>query len=128
MPPSLVPGALLSGALSLLVTIPTGCGGEEAEAPTALDAGGMPRDASAPTGDAGAGPPDAVAFACVVSALDPPVPCVVGEDAPCRASCSDAYCYAYTALPDPVCTRGCSSPADCPAGWRCNAMGRCRPP
>lgn len=79
-------------------------------------------DGSADDDSAG---PDAAA-ACV---LDPtPVECTVGDDAPCTAVCGDAYCYMYGQLPAAVCVTACSGVEDCPDGWTCNNMGRCRPP
>ena len=27
-----------------------------------------------------------------------------------------------------VCTKACTAIGDCPTGWSCNMMGRCRPP
>lgn len=55
------------------------------------------------------------------------ISCTVGNNAPCRAVCSDAYCYDYSVLP-PVCIRNCTTVNDCPSGWACNQMHRCRPP
>lgn len=51
-----------------------------------------------------------------------------GDDAPCQAICADAYCRDFGNLPDPICTQNCGGPDDCPDGWDCNDMGRCRPP
>ena len=51
-----------------------------------------------------------------------------GDDAPCQAECAEAYCRDFGNLPDPVCTENCGTIDDCPDGWDCNDMGRCRPP
>ncbi len=51
-----------------------------------------------------------------------------GDDGPCTAVCAEAYCRDFGQLPDPVCTQNCSTIDDCPDGWDCNDMGRCRPP
>ena len=75
--------------------------------------------------DANPGAPDA-APACVLSSDT--VSCTVGDDTPCQADCADAFCYNFSQLPTPVCTSMCNSADDCPSGWSCNNMGRCRPP
>lgn len=73
--------------------------------------------------------PDGIGGVCAtVDDLDPLITCTVGDDAPCAAICADAYCYEFGNLPQPVCTRDCLDAGDCPEGWSCNAMGRCRPP
>ena len=51
-----------------------------------------------------------------------------GDDGACQAVCAEAYCRDFGNLPDPVCTQNCGTPDDCPDGWDCNDMGRCRPP
>jgi hypothetical protein len=68
------------------------------------------------------------ANACVLPATV--TTCTVGDDAPCTALCAQAYCHNYTQLPSPVCTTNCTpgSTTECPTGWTCNNMGRCRPP
>jgi hypothetical protein len=76
--------------------------------------------------DAMPGAPDA-APACVLPTTT--VSCTVGNDAPCHADCADSFCYNFQQLPNPVCTSMCPNGAsDCPSGWSCNNMGRCRPP
>jgi hypothetical protein len=34
----------------------------------------------------------------------------------------------YGQLPTAICVTTCSGVEDCPDGWTCNNMGRCRPP
>lgn len=76
-------------------------------------------------------------------AVDPPaadgtaaageVAAAVGAACPCP---DGQLCLTDTAVPDGVCTRGCATSADCPAGWCCfdplgAAMARdfvCAPP
>lgn len=55
------------------------------------------------------------------------ITCTVGDDAPCTAECAGAYCHNFMQL-GVVCTNDCATVDDCPAGWSCNNMGRCRPP
>lgn len=88
------------------------CGGSD-------DDGGDPVDAASGT--------DA-ANACTVPAQT--TSCTIGNDAPCTALCATAYCYNFNQLPTPVCTTSCAigSTDQCPSGWSCNNMGRCRPP
>jgi hypothetical protein len=66
--------------------------------------------------------------ACVLPAAT--TSCTVGTDGPCQALCPQAYCHLFGQLPTPVCTTNCTvgSTTECPAGWSCNNMGRCRPP
>lgn len=68
------------------------------------------------------------ANACVLPATT--TSCTVGDDAPCTAMCPTAYCHNFGQLPTPVCTQSCTvgSTDQCPTGWTCNNMGRCRPP
>lgn len=77
--------------------------------------------------DAASGGTDAPA-ACTIPATT--TSCTVGNDAPCQAQCGTAYCYNFSQLPTPVCTQSCTagSTDQCPSGWTCNNMGRCRPP
>ena len=56
-----------------------------------------------------------------------PITCTVGNDAPCTAACGTAYCYNFSQF-GVVCTKACTVVGDCPTGWSCNMMGRCRPP
>lgn len=83
--------------------------------------------------DDGADPIDAAsgvdaANACVLPSST--TSCTVGMDGPCTALCPMAYCYNFSQLPTPVCTTSCTvgSTDQCPSGWSCNNMGRCRPP
>lgn len=68
------------------------------------------------------------AAACTVPATT--TSCTIGDDSPCTALCAGAYCHNFTQLATPVCTNNCTvgSNAECPTGWTCNNMGRCRPP
>lgn len=76
--------------------------------------------------DDGDTPPVDGANACVLPAAV--TTCTVGDDTPCTALCAEAYCHNYMQLPNPVCTTSCTTAAQCPSGWECNGMGRCRPP
>jgi len=102
------PLLLLSLAAALVLMA---CGGDD-DGTTPIDAG---------TGIDGAP-------ACVLPATV--TTCTVGNDAPCTALCGTAYCYVFGQLPNPVCTTNCTpgSTTECPTGWSCNNMGRCRPP
>lgn len=55
------------------------------------------------------------------------IECTVGDDSPCTAVCDGGYCYNFSQF-GVVCTKACTVVADCPSGWNCNMMGRCRPP
>lgn len=91
------------------------CGGDDDDGGD----GGDGPDATASTIDAAA--------ACILSSEV--ITCTgEGDDAACQAVCADAYCRDFGNLPDPVCTQNCDSVDDCPGGWECNDMGRCRPP
>jgi hypothetical protein len=94
---------------------------------TALAACGADDDGNTPDVDAAAGGTDAP-NACIISSTT--TSCTIGNDAPCTASCANAYCYNFSQLPTPVCTQSCTigSTDQCPSGWTCNNMGRCRPP
>ena len=83
--------------------------------------------------DDGADPIDAAsgidgANACTVPTAT--TSCTVGDDTPCTALCGTAYCHNFGQLPTPVCTNPCAvgSTDQCPSGWSCNNLGRCRPP
>ena len=102
---SLVSAILSLGLLSF------SCGGDD-------DGGGDAPDAAESQFDA--------APACILPTEV--ITCTEGDDAPCTAVCAEAYCRDFGMLPDPVCTENCSTIDDCPAGWDCNDMGRCRPP
>jgi len=61
------------------------------------------------------------------------IACTVGDDTPCTAACASAYCFAFgtgggTGAGDVICTKNCTTAADCPEGWSCNMVGRCRNP
>ena len=86
--------------------------------------------ALAACGDDGGGDADAGdAIDAAVCVLDPePVDCTEGDDGPCQALCATAYCHYYGMIERSVCTSNCFDPGDCPGGWDCNDMGRCRPP
>jgi hypothetical protein len=100
-PSASLPGRLaLAAALTLAVAA---CGGDDA-----------------PAG------PDAAAGVCN---LPPePIACTEGDDSPCTAVCDVSYCHLFGTLGQNVCTRACTDVGDCPTGWSCNMMGRCRPP
>lgn len=70
--------------------------------------------------DAAPGPDAPV---CVLAAT--PTTCT--DDTPCQAMCGQAYCYLFNQV-GMVCTQPCTGVGDCPTGWSCNNMGRCRPP
>ena len=53
--------------------------------------------------------------------------CTAGDDTPCTAMCANAYCYNFSQV-GVLCTQACSTADECPSGWSCNMMGRCRPP
>jgi hypothetical protein len=94
-----------------------GCAGDDGDGPGGVDA------AVGQDGGSGDAP-----MACVLPTAT--TACTVGNDAPCQALCAAAYCYNFNQLPNPVCTTTCTpgTPGQCPAGWTCNNMGRCRPP
>ena len=75
-------------------------------------------------------PPDAATGTDAAGACNLPstvITCTVGNDAPCTAVCGTAYCYNFQQF-GVVCTKACTAIGDCPTGWSCNMMGRCRPP
>lgn len=62
--------------------------------------------------------------ACVL----PTAPITCTGDPQCQAECGTAYCYNFNQV-GMRCTMACSVGGnECPAGWTCNNMGRCRPP
>lgn len=96
------------------------CGGDG-------DDGAPPDDAPAADGggDDGGG---IDAAACVLPAT--PITCTAGDNGPCTAVCGNAYCHLFNQV-GTLCTQPCTpggDPAECPTGWTCNNMGRCRPP
>lgn len=105
--PRLAPPAVLLA----LTALTAACGGDDDDGVTPVDA--------ATSIDAPA--------ACNLPAQT--IACTVGNDAPCTAMCPSAYCYNFQQV-GVVCTKPCSQgvPTDCPTGWTCNNMGRCRPP
>ena len=61
------------------------------------------------------------------------IACTEGDDTPCTAVCAASYCWAFgacggTGSGATICTTNCNTVADCPEGWSCNMMGRCRYP
>lgn len=77
--------------------------------------------------DSGSSMPDTLtpdAGACYLDSE--PVDCT--DDAPCLELCATSYCREYAQIGRSVCTNNCATAEDCPDGWRCNKMGRCRPP
>lgn len=75
-------------------------------------------------GDDGGSTVDAAPACTLPSAI---VTCTAGDSAPCTALCANAYCFTFNRV-GTVCTEACAVATDCPAGWTCNNMGRCRPP
>lgn len=69
------------------------------------------------------GGPDAAA--CVLPSTL--ITCTEGDDSPCTAMCAQAYCHLFSRV-GTICTQPCAVAGDCPQGWSCNMMGRCRPP
>lgn len=100
--------------LLLLLGAAAACGSDDTS--PGIDAAG---------GDDGGGGDSAQA--CTLPAA--PITCTVGDNSPCAAMCGDAYCYNFMQA-GTVCTEPCTpqSTDQCPTGWRCNDMGRCRPP
>jgi hypothetical protein len=96
---------------------------------TALAACTSSDDAPPPPDDTevDAGTTADAATACILPMA--PVTCTVGNDGPCSAVCGGAYCHTFDQF-GTVCTQACApgSTGTCPTGWRCNNMGRCRPP
>ena len=90
-------------------------------------------DTSTPPIDAASGS-DGTADTDASGTIDAPMACVLPttsiactDNTPCTAACAGAYCYNFMQV-GMRCTNNCAGPADCPAGWSCNGMGRCRPP
>ncbi len=107
--------ALRRTLLLIVMSLAVACSGEE-----------PPPGVDASTGGDGGGDGDALT-ACT---LQPTVvTCTIGDNTPCTALCGDAYCYTFGQV-GTVCTEPCTpmSTDECPTGWRCNDMGRCRPP
>jgi hypothetical protein len=81
--------------------------------------------------DIDAAPSDGVppidAAACFLPSTT--ISCTIGDNTPCTAMCASAYCYNFSQV-GTVCTQSCTpgSSGECPTGWTCNNMGRCRPP
>jgi hypothetical protein len=67
------------------------------------------------------------AAACLLPST--PITCTAGNDAPCTSACGAGYCRTFGQIGD-RCTQSCTpgSTTECPTGWSCNMMGRCRPP
>lgn len=93
---------------------------------TADDDDQVPIDA--PISDDGGGDTDGTpspdaATACIL----PTAPITCTDSSMCTSQCAAAYCYNFNQV-GMRCTNACTSGADCPSGWSCNGMGRCRPP
>ena len=114
-------------ALALAVAAATGtlaaCGGDDgAPAIDAPTSDGTPA-IDGPTSD-GTPAIDAPGACHLPTAT---IGCTAGNNAPCTAVCGNAYCYNFNQV-GVVCTQPCTIATDCPQGWSCNMMGRCRPP
>ena len=105
-------------ALAALVTT-AACTGDDTSTPPIDAAAGLDGDDGT---DAPSGTIDAP-MACVL----PTTPITCTDNTPSAAACAAAYCYNFMQV-GMRCTNSCAGPADCPAGWSCNGMGRCRPP
>src|SRR5262245_33470652 len=115
--------------LASLIFVLAGCGdddGGSADAPATADASGAgdARGADSASG-VDAGPTIDSAPACILPTDT--ISGTVGDNSPCTAECAGAYCYQFGGNP-PICTNACSGGGDCPSGWTCNSMGRCRNP
>ncbi len=106
-------------ALAALVTT-AACTGDDTSTPPIDAPAGLDGDNG--TIDAPPGAIDAP-MACVL----PTAPITCTDNTPCAAACAGAYCYNFMQV-GMRCTTSCAGPADCPSGWSCNGMGRCRPP
>ncbi len=109
--------ALLLAAATLAATS-LGCtGGDDTTTP--IDAPMLDG-----TGGPDGGGPDAPA-ACVLPSTS--ITCT--DNTPCTSVCGNAYCYNFMQV-GMRCTQPCTpgSTTECPSGWSCNNMGRCRPP
>ncbi len=90
----------------------------------ACDADDDPTPLDAPTGLDGPPGIDAPSACNLPSTI---ITCTAGDNAPCTAVCDTAYCYNFSQV-GTLCTKACTGIGDCPSGWTCNNMGRCRPP
>jgi hypothetical protein len=114
-------------ALSVMLAAMAGCTGDDTTTPNvdaaaSIDGTGGGIDAPAGTIDAPGGTPDA-ATACILPTQS--ITCT--DNTPCTNACAGAFCYNFNQV-GMRCTNTCTSAAQCPAGWVCNGMGRCRPP
>lgn len=105
-------------ALAVVLAPTVACTGDDTS-PTPVDAAGA--DGTTDT-DAGTGV-DAPG-ACVL----PTTSIACTDDTPCQAACATSVCYNFMQV-GMRCTMACTPTGnECPAGWQCNNMGRCRPP
>ena len=116
--------ALMSATALAAVAVACG-GGDDADEP----AGGGGGAAAATTTQG----PAAGADAAMCELPTTPITCTTGDDSPCTATCGVAYCYTFGGgggggAGSTICTRGCNTAEQCPTGWTCNGMGRCRNP
>ena len=81
-------------------------------------------------GDDGVPPIDGPAAVDAASVCNLPaavITCTAGDNSPCTAVCDTSYCHLFNQV-GTICTKACAVVEDCPSGWSCNTMGRCRPP
>jgi hypothetical protein len=94
---------------------------------TAGDDDPVPVDAS--IADDGSATTDGIpgtdaAGACVL----PIAPITCTDSSMCTSQCATAVCYNFNQI-GMRCTMACTAGGnECPSGWSCNGMGRCRPP
>ena len=103
-----------SFVLACLMALAIGCGSEDGG-----DGGG---------GDVDAGTGADAANACLLPSQS--ISCTLGDNTPCESACGGSYCHEFGQLGGNRCTQNCTvgSTDQCPSGWSCNNMGRCRPP
>jgi membrane-bound lytic murein transglycosylase A len=109
----------MAGIRAALVATTVACTGDDTSPPPIDAAVGL-------DGSGGDGPGGAIdaPTACVL----PTTPITCADNTPCAAACGAAYCYNFMQV-GMRCTMACTAGGtECPSGWTCNGMGRCRPP